>query len=76
MMMMMMMMMPITIITIIIIVLSIVIITVPIIVIHRLPDGVRTNVSFYRSAMNSHNNAIIMSSLRYIAALLRKPRLS
>ena len=27
---------------------------------HRLPNGVRTNGLFYRSAINSHNNAIIM----------------
>ena len=27
---------------------------------HRLPDGVRTNGFFYRSAINSHDDAIIM----------------
>ena len=37
---------------------------------HRLPDGVRTNV-FYRSAINSHNNAIIMPWLCHNYGILR-----
>ena len=32
----------------------------PGLVTHRLPDGVRTNVFFYRSAIKSHNDAIMM----------------
>ena len=42
-----------------------------IIISHRLPDRVRTNVFVYRSAINSHNNAIIMPYVWYIAALLQ-----
>ena len=40
-------------------------------VLHQLPNGVRTNGCFHRSAINYHNNAIIMPYLWHNHGILR-----